>query len=106
MWVAGFLIPLGQESQTDVYKPFLLFSLISLVLSAAFIAGLCFRVRIFRSEFFFVCLLVYFCITMATFLILLFKDNRIIFAKRYVMQNLILYLLTTPAPVIAVLLLF
>lgn len=43
---------------------------------------------------------------MATFLILLFKDNRIIFAKRYVMQNLILYLLTTPAPVIAVLLLF
>jgi len=38
--------------------------------------------------------------TFVVFLILLFKDNKIIFAKNYALKNTLLYILTTPIPLI------
>jgi hypothetical protein len=83
-----------------MYKPFKIFSIISVVLTILFIVGFRLHINAFNSEVFYSIVSIYFLMTFVVFLILLFKDNKIIFAKNYALKNTLLYILTTPIPLI------
>jgi hypothetical protein len=87
-----------------MYRAFIIFSVITTFLAVLFIIGIWYHVRIFQTDIFYQVAIIYFVITGVTFFILLFKDRRAIFAKKYALPNLLLYIFTTPVPLFAVLL--
>ena len=83
-----------------MYIPFKIFSIVSVILTICFIIGLKFNVAVLNSDTFYSITSIYYIITLFTFLVLLFKDKKIIFVKNYSLKNILLYILTTPIPLI------
>lgn len=83
-----------------MYRTFQIFSIISVLLTILFIVGVRFQINALLSSTFYSLTGVYYLITFISFLILLVKDNKIIFAKNYALKNSLLYILTTPIPLI------
>ena len=88
-----------------MYKTFRLFAILSTGLSILFVIGMRYQIEVLLSSTFYSLSGVYFLITFVALLILLLRDYKIIFIKSHALINTLLYLLTTPLPLLLALLL-
>lgn len=83
-----------------MYRPFQICSAISVLLAILLFAGFRFHIAALSSTSFYSIMGIYYLMTFVIFLILLFKDHKIIFAKSFALKNVLLYILTTPIPLL------
>ena len=88
-----------------MYKTFRLFAILSTSLSILFVIGMRYQIEVLLSSTFYSLSGVYFLITFVALLILLLRDHKLIFIKTHAFKNTLLYLLTTPLPLLLALVL-